>query len=297
MDKSDTLIGIHPAIMPLDVFFKMLSNMRSKIFFCHLFLIISCSEGVDKSDAKLEKTNLSNSSYDLNYSITNKFPHDTGSFIEGLVFKDGNLFESTGSPDELPHTRSVIGIVDLNTGKINVKIEIDKSKFFGEGITIFKNKIYQLTYKNNISFVYDLRSFQKVNQFRFESIEGWGITTDNISLIMSDGTSFLSFISPDNFKLIRKIRVTDVGNPVININELEFINGFIYANIFMTNFIVKIDPTSGEVIGKLNLNSLAQEAKLLNPNSLEMNGIAFDPLTNSVFVTGKFWPLFFKLKL
>ena len=259
--------------------------------------MISCSEGVNKEDAKLEEKNLSNSPYELKYSILSKFPHDTGSFIEGLVFKDGKLFESTGSPDELPFTKSIIGIVNLSSGKIEKKIEVDRKRFFGEGMTIFDNKIYQLTYKNNIGFVYDLTTFRKINEFTFDNIEGWGITTDNKSLIISDGTNYLSFVNPYTFKLVKKLKVTSIGQPVLNINELEYINGYIYANIFTTNIIVKIDPGDGKVLGQLNLNSLAEEAKLLNPHSLEMNGIAYDSITNSVFVTGKFWPLYFKLKL
>lgn len=277
-------------------FFKKLNDLKNKTFFCFICLFISCREGSNDENSTPEEKNLSNLPYELNYAVISRFPHDTGSFTEGLVFKDGKLFESTGSPDELPHTKSIIGTVNLNTGKINNRIELDRNIFFGEGITILKNKIYQLTYKNNTSFVYDLSSFQKVSEFKFESKEGWGITNDSTTLIMSDGTNYLSFINPKNFKLIRKISVTDMKNPVTNINELEYINGFIYANIYTTNFIVKINPRNGEVVGKLNLGSLAQEAKLINPNSLEMNGIAYDPVSNSVFVTGKFWPIFFQIK-
>lgn len=291
------LIKIHPASKVNWMYFKSINNLKTKISFWYVCLIISCSEGGNKDKTKLEEEKSPNSNYELNYSIVSRFPHDTSSFIEGLVFEDGELFESTGSPDDLPFTKSIIGVVNLNTGDITKKIELEKNKFFGEGITILNNKIFQLTYKNNISFVYDLKTFRKVNEFRFESLEGWGITTDNKSLIMSDGTSYLSFINPVTFKLIQKINVTEAKSPVININELEYINGFIYANVYTTNFIIKIDPGSGEVVGKLNLNSLAQEAKLLNPNSLEMNGIAYDSTSKSVFVTGKFWPLFFQLKL
>jgi glutamine cyclotransferase len=178
----------------------------------------------------------------INYAVTHYFAHDTSLFTEGLLFHNGQLFESTGSPDELPQTKSVVGISDLETGKFNTKIEIDKSKFFGEGIVFLNNKLYQLTYKNQVGFIYDAKTFKQIGQFKYSNKEGWSLTTDGTYLIMSDGTNNLTYLDPVNFSPIKTLSVTEKGYPVDKLNELECIKGFIYANIWMSDFIVKIDP-------------------------------------------------------
>lgn len=231
----------------------------------------------------------------INYSLVKSFPHDTNSFVEGLFYHDGNIFESTGSPAELPQTNSLFGILDTITGKISHKAVLNKAKYFGEGISYLNGKIYQLTYLSNTGFVYDSKNYKKISEFNFANKEGWGLTTDGRDLIMSDGTSNLTFISPHDFSVQKVVNVFDINGEVVNLNELEFVNGYIYANIFTTDRIAKIDPVSGEVVGLLDLSSLSVESKNLHKKSLELNGIAYDSLERVFFVTGKMWPKIYKI--
>lgn len=232
----------------------------------------------------------------VNYFVTNNYAHDTSLFTEGLLFHNGQLFESTGSPDDLPQTKSLIGISDLTTGKFSFKIEIDKSKYFGEGIVFLNNKLYQLTYKTQIGFIYDAKTFKQIGQFRYSNKEGWGLTTDQTYLIMSDGTNNLTFFEPVKLNPIKTLSVTENGYPINKLNELEFIKGFIYANIWQSDFIVKIDPSNGKVVGRINLSSLANEAKVKNPNADVLNGIAYDSTTDKVYVTGKMWANIYEIQ-
>jgi glutamine cyclotransferase len=233
----------------------------------------------------------------LNFTYLKSYPHDINSFTEGLLIHNGELYESTGATKELPQTKSLFGIVDLTTGKINIKVELDRNKYFGEGITFLNDKFYQLTYRSKIGFVYDTITFVKINEFTLPGNEGWGLTTDGTYLIMSDGTYQLTYLDPNSFKTIKKITVTENGSVKEHLNELEYINGFIFANVWTTNTIVKIDPKDGKIVGQLDLSSFANEAKNLFPNSLEMNGIAYDSITNNIFVTGKLWPKIYELKI
>lgn len=232
----------------------------------------------------------------INYAVTHYFAHDTSLFTEGLLFHNGQLFESTGSPEELPQTKSVIGISDLTTGKFTPKIEIDKSKYFGEGIVFLNNKLYQLTYQNQVGFIYDAKTFKQTGEFRYANKEGWSLTTDGTYLIMSDGTNNLTYLDPVKFSPIKTLHVTENGYPVDKLNELEFIKGFIFANIWMSDFIVKIDPSNGNVVGKINLSSLTNEAKRINPNADVLNGIAYDSTSGKVYVTGKMWANIYQIQ-
>jgi len=232
----------------------------------------------------------------IKYTIKNTLPHSTESYTEGLIFHDNKLFESTGSPENYPKTRSVIGIVNSKTGSIDVKAEIDRDKYFGEGILFFKNKLYQLTYKNQIGFIYDPNNFKLIRTFTYRNKEGWGMTTDGKSIIISDGTNFITYWDSDSLKEIRKINITYNGASALYANELEFINGYIYANIWTTNFIAKIDPASGKIVGLIDLTSLFLKARENNPQSESTNGIAYDSKRDRVYVTGKFWPYIFEIK-
>ena len=225
----------------------------------------------------------------INYFVPHYSPHDSSLFTEGLLFHDGQLYESTGSPDDLPRTRSLVGITDLNTGKFEKKIELDKVKYFGEGIVFLGNKLYQLTYKNQIGFIYDAKSFRKIGQFTYDNKEGWSLTTNGKDLIMSDGTSNITFLDSTNLKPIKLLHVSENGIPLENINELEYIKGFIYANIWMKDYVVKIDPNSGAVVGKLDLSALTKDAKAKNPKCDVLNGIAYDSINDKIYVTGKLW--------
>ena len=231
----------------------------------------------------------------INYSVVSAFPHDTTAFTEGLLIHDGLLFESTGHTDSYPNSRSLFGILDLHTGRIETKVEIDKNKYFGEGIVFLKDRVYQLTDTTRIGFIYDGKTYKKMGEFHYDS-DGWGFTTNGSSLIMSDGSSNISFRDPLTFKTVKTLPVTDNNGPVNRINELELINGFIYANEWLTNYILKIDTSSGKVVGKLDLSSLSTDARSKYPGAAEMNGIAYDSVQNKIYVTGKLWPTIYEIK-
>ncbi|MFT3824514.1 MAG: glutaminyl-peptide cyclotransferase [Chitinophagaceae bacterium] len=238
----------------------------------------------------------------INFAIVNKHPHDTAYFVEGFEFYKGQLFESSGSGSSDPAAKpwlhpSAFGVADLKTGKVDTKVSIDNHKYFGEGITFFNDKVYQLTYQTKVGFVYDANTFKKLKEFTIPANEGWGLTHDSTNLIMSDGTSNLYFIQPDSMKLMSIVSVTDNSGPVANINELEYANGFIYANQWLTPYILKIDPVSGRVVGKMDLSSITSEITSKNPDLNELNGIAYNAATGTFFVTGKNWPTIYEVKL
>lgn len=233
----------------------------------------------------------------LSYSIINQFPHSTSSFTEGLLIHDKEIFESTGSPFGLPETKSVFGILNMETGEIDVKKELDRNTYFGEGMVILHDQIYQLTYKKQTCFVYDLNTFKEIKQHRYSNKEGWGMTTDGKHIIMSDGTYNLSFRDPKDFKLVRTLPVKANYYGVQNLNELEYVKGYIYANIWPTNKVVKINPENGHVVGKIDLTLLHEMALSKNPDSEETNGIAYDSISNTFYVTGKMWPEIYQIEL
>src|SRR5450432_1216361 len=238
----------------------------------------------------------------ITYSILNALPHDKESYTEGFLIHDGKLFESSGAPQEYDYTRSIVGIVDPSSGKISVKAELDRKKYFGEGIAIVNNKLYQLTWKDTEGlikkgFIYDLKTFKKTGEFDFPSKEGWGMTTDGSNLIMSDGSSNLTFLDPVTFKTNRIVGVTDNNGPVGNINELEWVKGNILANIYMTPNIIRIDPNTGKVLGKADFTNLVKGVKLKNPDVDYMNGIAYDSAKNKIYITGKLWPNIYEVQL
>lgn len=275
----------------------LLFFMNKKLIVVFVFAFLAAC-GNNKEDKKVTDNSVQtdNTPPLINYSVVNAFPHDTTSFTEGLLVHDGQLYESTGHVEEVPSTRSLFGIVDLKTGKIQPKVELDKKKYFGEGIVFLDGKVYQLTYQTKIGFVYDAKTFKKIGEFTFPSEEGWGMTTDGKYLIMSDGSSNINYLDPNNFKLVKVLGVTDNNGPVANINELELINGFIYANVYTTNYILKIDPSSGKVVGKMDFTTLDMEAKNKYPEAKEMNGIAYDSVAKKVYVTGKLWPNIYEVK-
>lgn len=233
----------------------------------------------------------------ISYSVIKVHPHDVNSFTEGLLVHDGVLFESTGAPESLPQTRSLFGTLSLETGRIDVKGELDRNQYFGEGIAILNDKLYQLTYQTKKGFIYDANTFKKLGEFSFPSQEGWGMTTDGQSLIMSDGTATLTYLDSQTMQVTKTLQVTDSRGAVQNLNELEFIKGFIYANVYTTNDIVKIDPASGQVTGRIDLGRLAAEARAGHAGALEMNGIAYDAAKDRIYVTGKMWPALYEVQL
>ncbi len=225
----------------------------------------------------------------ISYGVRAQWVHDVSAFTQGLVIHNGILYESTGQK------QSWIGIIDINTGKPDKKVVLD-DKYFGEGITILNNKVYQLTWTTKIGFIYDLKTFKKVGEFNYEG-EGWGITHDNTNLIMSNGSNELVFLDTTTLKPVKKVLVTDEKGPVEYLNELEYVEGFVFANIWQTNLIVKVDPKTGKVVGRLDLSQLARDAQMRNEKVDVLNGIAYHPTTKLFLVTGKNWPMIYVLQL
>jgi glutamine cyclotransferase len=219
------------------------------------------------------------------YNLVNTYPHDTQAFTEGLIFDDGYLFESTGLLGN-----STLRRVDLSTGKVLQEITLPV-QYFGEGITIVNDTIVQLTWQSNLGFVYDKNSFELLKNFTY-STEGWGLTFDGKNLIMSDGSDNLFFLNPSNFERIGQIQVHEGNSSVFDLNELEFMNGEVYANIWHQQKIAVINPENGEVRGWIDLTGLGSS---IGENVL--NGIAYDVKNNRLFVTGKDWPQLYEIKL
>ena len=224
------------------------------------------------------------------YEIVHTYPHLKTSYTEGLEYHNGFLYESTGNYGE-----SQILKINLPTGNAVQHYNLDDF-YFGEGITILNDKIYQLTYKAKKGFVYNLSDFALIDSFQFSSNEGWGLTNDGKSLIMSDGTSMLTWINPCNFSVVKTINVANNLGLVNNVNELEYINGIIYANIYTTNLIIEIDAKTGKVLSEINLGGLIDYFDT-NDNINYMNGIAYDSNNKRLFVTGKWWPKLFEIKI
>ena len=229
------------------------------------------------------------------YTIVAEYAHDTSAYTQGLEFYNGKLYEGTGD-----FKTSSLRITDYKTGKVERKHMMGTDSIFGEGITIFKNKIYQLTWESNIVYVYDVNNIDKpVKTFKWP-YEGWGLTNNGTDLIISDGSAKLYFVNPDDFRLKSTIAVTESGNPVYQLNELEYIGGFVFANIYQTDKIVKIDPASGFVVGKMDFTGIKEKFfpdQIIPGRTDYFNGIAYDTATKKFLITGKRWPKMFELKL
>jgi glutamine cyclotransferase len=223
------------------------------------------------------------------YNVVNTYPHDRDAFTQGLVFEDGVLYEGTGR-----FGQSTLRRVELETGVV-LQIRDLSDQFFGEGIAIYEDKIIQLTWQSNIGFVYDKDSFELLQEFNY-STEGWGITHDGERLIMSDGTSTLHFLDPQTFEEIGQLEVFDNDGPVTRLNELEYVQVEIYANVWQTNRIARIAPETGRVIGWVELGGLLTTEDRSEPVDV-LNGIAYDAKTDRLFVTGKLWPKLFEIEL
>ena len=223
------------------------------------------------------------------YRVVNEFAHDPKAFTQGLVFDDGFLYEGTGL-----NGRSELRKVELETGKVLQTHKL-ADEYFGEGITIFKDRIIQLTYKSNVGFVYNKETFELQREFSYPT-DGWGLTHDGENLIMSDGTPMLYFLDPETFKQSRKIMVLDQDSPVWELNELEYIDGQIYANVRPTERIVRIEPETGEVIGWIDIEGILDPKDHNEPVDV-FNGIAYDAANGRLFVTGKFYPKLYEIKL
>jgi glutaminyl-peptide cyclotransferase len=225
----------------------------------------------------------------MGYSIGTAYPHDTNAFTEGLLFYKGELYEGTGEKGE-----SKLMKTDLKTGKALRTMNLDK-EYFGEGILIINDTVYQLTYQEHKGFMYSLKDFKKIKEFPLAT-EGWGMTTNGKEIIVSDGSSNLYYYQPGTFNLLRKQEITEAGSLRNNINELEYIDGFIYANQYLSNYILKIDPNTGKVVAKADLTEVDKKIKAAYPQADVLNGIAYDAATGKIYVTGKNWPELYEIK-
>lgn len=226
----------------------------------------------------------------MTYSIVNAYPHDTSSYTQGLIIYKGEMYEGTGN-----YGHSRLMKVDIKTGQILKAIALD-SKYFGEGITILHDTVYQLTWKEKKAFVYTLPDFKKIKEYNVD-FEGWGITNDGKNLIVSSGGgSDLLYFDPSTFKLLKTQTVTEAGSPSFNINELEYINGYIYANQYLYPYIFKIDPATGEIVAKADLTKMWNRVKAVDPEADVPNGIAYDSTTKKIYITGKLWPELYEVQ-
>lgn len=223
------------------------------------------------------------------YSIVNTFPHDINAFTQGLFYHEGYLYEGTGK-----NGLSTLSKLELLTGEVLQSSRLSR-RYFGEGIEVVGDRIYQLTWRANIVFVYDKDSFDLVDS-HYNATEGWGLAFDGEHLILSNGTNTLTFLEPDSFAPQRSIAVTLNGNPIAQLNELEYINGEIWANVWQTDFIVRIDPETGNVNSSIDLSGLSEQTQLGSSEAV-LNGIAWDAEQERLFVTGKHWSNVFEIEL
>lgn len=274
--------------------------MIKKLFPIALLLLVlaACNNGGD--DGGGEETVLTPGvlpPQNLAFNVVNTFPHDTSDFTEGLQVVDGKMYEGTGETGQ-----SVLKAYDIKTGKVSFEHKIADS-LFGEGIQVFKGKLYQLTYQNHMVLVYDLKDLTKPIQTFTWPTEGWGMTNDGTNLIVSDGSPYIYFVNPADFSIIKKMQVLSNTGPLGNINELEYIDGFIYANVFMTDTIVKINPANGNVVGVIDCRGILQQyaakeiAAGFDPSNNVLNGIAWDSAAKKMYITGKNWPRLFEIVL
>jgi len=223
------------------------------------------------------------------FRVVNTYPHDRNAFTQGLEYREGFLYEGTGMVG-----RSALRKVKLETGQVLQSFDLPQP-FFGEGITVLPQQILQLTWQSQTGFIYDKTNFHVLKSFSYPG-EGWGITNDGKQIYMSDGTAQIRVWDPTSLKEVRRIRVSDAGKPVTELNELEFIRGEIWANVWQTDRIARISPADGRVLGWIDLSGILPKSERTNADAV-LNGIAYDAPTDRIFVTGKLWPKLFEIKL
>lgn len=223
------------------------------------------------------------------FEVVNTWPHDTSAFTQGLVFHNGQFLESTGQEGH-----SSLRRVEPETGNILKRISVP-TPFFAEGIALLNGKIYQLTWQDQVGFVYDANTLDKIAEFKYYG-EGWGLTTDGSSLILSDGSNRIRFLNPDNFQVTKTITVLDGSRAVEDLNELEYVQGEIFANVWHSDAIARINPETGKVQGWIDLRGLLAAHEITDPEAV-LNGIAYDESSKRLFVTGKLWPKLFEIRI
>ena len=223
------------------------------------------------------------------YRVVHAYPHDAQAFTQGLVYVDGHLYESTGL-----NGQSTLREDDLETGRVIREVNVP-SQYFAEGLTNWGDTLIQLTWKAHVAFVYDRATFRLLRTFHCPW-EGWGLTQDGRHLILSDGSDTIHFLNPETFAEVRSVRVTDHGKPVTELNELEYIHGEIYSNVWMTDKIARISPETGQVLGWIDMSGILPAIEVRS-NDAVLNGIAYDHEHNRLFVTGKLWPRLFEIQV
>lgn len=253
--------------------------------------VTSCNNDADNNSTSSDNRP-TDKTPSMPYTLVKQYPHNEKAFTEGLEYVDGYIYESTGQKGTSYIAKYKIGNTDAEQ-----KYILD-DKYFGEGMTVFGDKIYMLSYKERTGFVVDKNTFNLIKTFPLPTQEGWGMTHDSTHLIYGDGSATLYYLNPETFKVDKTIEIRDDYGPVMNINELEYINGFIYANQWNTNYILKIDLQQKKVVAQADLSNLRRQAGL-QPTPFEdvLNGIAYDKEGNRIFVTGKYWPRIFEVKL
>ncbi len=277
-----------------------LITMNKNIIFLYIIslsLLYSCQQGTKTEPIQASQNSTQSpipEAIPLTYQIIGTLDHDTSAFTQGFVLDQGSLIEGTGLER---HTR--INKIDTSTAKVEVLKANYENEVFGEGITILNNKLYQLTYMNNKIYQFDLDNLKQPSGTHSWQKEGWGLTHDSTSLILSDGSSMLYYLNPENMAIIKELKVIDNMGSVDSLNELEYVEGYIFANQWGSDYIYKIDPETGYVVGKISFEGILQlYDKSFQPDPEKvLNGIAWDPMNKFMFVTGKNWPLIFKIRI
>lgn len=250
------------------------------------FVAIRCANNAEDNEAATPATQTPV----ISYTVAGTFPHDTSYFTEGLEFYNGSLIESTGN-----YGQSKLVQYNHETGQVGKEVKLDE-KYFGEGVTVLRDTAYQLTYREGVVQVYDAKTFKKIKELPYTNGEGWGLTNDGTFLIGTNNGNGLFYYEPGTFKLAKRVDVTENDAPAVNINELEYVNGYIYANQWQYPYILKIDPATGNVVGKMDLSGLIQQEKVTNPNAEFLNGIAYNQETKKFYVTGKNWSKIYEIQ-
>lgn len=276
--------------------------MRLQFLFSLLFIAASCGGAPNVSNNTTANIANTNSAKPApvpvyTYDIVNTFPHDPAAFTQGLIFHEGFLYEGTGGKKSRGDTfTSSLRKVEIETGKVVRKYDVPP-EYFGEGIALLNGQIYQLTWQESTGFVYDINDFKLLREFRYSG-EGWGLTEDGTNLYMSDGTHVIRVVNPETFQTTRTIVVMDEkGRPIMKINELEWVKGEIWANVWESGWILRIDPSNGKLVGRIDLNKIADQQMDASPDADVLNGIAYDEAGDRLFITGKKWKNLFEIKV
>ncbi|MFT4094582.1 MAG: glutaminyl-peptide cyclotransferase [Niabella sp.] len=259
--------------------------------------MISCKDTSTNNTADNASTDHTALVPSISISVIKTYPHDTSSFTQGLVIYKGQLYEGTGGAayDAVGSKYSRLLKVDLQTGKAEKAVALD-TKYFGEGITVLNDTVYQLTWQEHKVFTYTLADLKKIKEFDINT-EGWGITNNGKELIVSDGSSNLYFYAPSTFRLLHTQSVTQNGDLSFNLNELEYIDGFVYANQWQQPYIFKIDPNSGQIVGRIDVSQIWDRIRQIDRDADVPNGIAYDADSKKIYITGKKWPELYEVQL